>query len=151
MNLTATNVGAATETITLPFTSTEFFGPALTDLSLNVGISGTVSGTDPAGSTLSLTGSVEEVSDQFVLLTPGIGSIGTFTTGSSVVVPSLGTPFTLSQTLVITLTSGTRVNYTATTGLTPAAVPLPAPLFATGIGALGLLGWRRKRKAQTIG
>jgi hypothetical protein len=28
--------------------------------------------------------------------------------------------------------------------------PLPAalPLFATGIGALGLLGWRRKRKAR---
>ena len=28
-------------------------------------------------------------------------------------------------------------------------VPLPAalPLFATGLGALGLLGWRRKRKA----
>jgi hypothetical protein len=27
-------------------------------------------------------------------------------------------------------------------------VPLPAalPLFATGLGALGLLGWRRKRK-----
>jgi hypothetical protein len=31
----------------------------------------------------------------------------------------------------------------------PAATPLPAalPLFATGLGALGLLGWRRKRKA----
>jgi hypothetical protein len=31
----------------------------------------------------------------------------------------------------------------------PLATPLPAtlPLFATGIGALGLLGWRRKRKA----
>ena len=30
------------------------------------------------------------------------------------------------------------------------AVPLPGalPLFATGLGALGLLGWRRKRKAQ---
>lgn len=30
------------------------------------------------------------------------------------------------------------------------AVPLPAalPLFATGLAALGLLGWRRKRKAQ---
>jgi len=30
-----------------------------------------------------------------------------------------------------------------------AAVPLPAalPLFATGLGALGLLGWRRKRRA----
>jgi len=31
-----------------------------------------------------------------------------------------------------------------------AETPLPAalPLFASGIGALGLLGWRRKRKAQ---
>jgi hypothetical protein len=31
-------------------------------------------------------------------------------------------------------------------------VPLPAalPLFATGIGGLGLLGWRRKRKAQAV-
>jgi hypothetical protein len=31
--------------------------------------------------------------------------------------------------------------------------PLPAalPLFATGLGALGLLGWRRKRKAQAVG
>ena len=29
------------------------------------------------------------------------------------------------------------------------ATPLPAalPLFATGLGVLGLLGWRRKRKA----
>ncbi|MGB9384576.1 MAG: VPLPA-CTERM sorting domain-containing protein, partial [Pseudolabrys sp.] len=30
--------------------------------------------------------------------------------------------------------------------------PLPAalPLFATGFGALGLLSWRRKRKAQAV-
>ena len=32
------------------------------------------------------------------------------------------------------------------------ATPLPAtlPLFATGLGALGLLGWRRKRKKAAI-
>jgi hypothetical protein len=32
--------------------------------------------------------------------------------------------------------------------VTPAATPLPAalPLFATGLWALGLLGWRRKRR-----
>ena len=32
----------------------------------------------------------------------------------------------------------------------PSNTPLPGalPLFATGLGALGLLGWRRKRKAQ---
>ena len=34
------------------------------------------------------------------------------------------------------------------TSVSTAAVPLPGalPLFATGLGALGLLGWRRKRK-----
>jgi len=34
--------------------------------------------------------------------------------------------------------------------VTSLATPLPAalPLFATGIGGLGLLGWRRRRKAQ---
>jgi hypothetical protein len=33
-----------------------------------------------------------------------------------------------------------------TTGATP--LPAALPLFATGIGGLGLLGWRRKRKVQ---
>jgi hypothetical protein len=40
---------------------------------------------------------------------------------------------------------------TETTTVTPtSATPLPAtlPLFATGLGALGLLGWRRKRKTR---
>ena len=33
-----------------------------------------------------------------------------------------------------------------------ATTPLPAalPLFASGLGALGLLGWRRKRKAAAL-
>ena len=33
-----------------------------------------------------------------------------------------------------------------------AATPLPAalPLFATGLGAMGLLGWRRKRKHVAV-
>ena len=35
---------------------------------------------------------------------------------------------------------------------TPVATPLPAalPLFATGLGTIGLFGWRRKRKAQAV-
>jgi hypothetical protein len=41
--------------------------------------------------------------------------------------------------------------WTATFPTTVSATPLPAalPLFATGLGALGLLGWRRKRKNAT--
>ena len=36
--------------------------------------------------------------------------------------------------------------------LAPTTTPLPAalPLFATGLGGLGLLGWRRKRKAKAV-
>jgi hypothetical protein len=46
----------------------------------------------------------------------------------------------------VTFTSDSGVFLTA--GATPGATPLPAalPLFATGLGALGLLDWRRKRK-----
>ena len=48
--------------------------------------------------------------------------------------------------------SWTNPNFEYWYGFTVGApqVPLPAalPLFATGLGALGLLGWRRKRKAQ---
>jgi uncharacterized protein (TIGR03118 family) len=37
-------------------------------------------------------------------------------------------------------------------GAIQVATPIPAalPLFATGLGALGLLGWRRRRKAQAV-
>ena len=46
--------------------------------------------------------------------------------------------------------SGPDQSFTIQVGpLTRSAVPLPAtlPLFATGLGALGLIGWRRKQKA----
>ena len=58
----------------------------------------------------------------------------------------------MSEVLDITLGAGATMSFTATTELTPAPTPLPAalPLFATGIGGLGLLGWRRKRKARAV-
>jgi hypothetical protein len=49
-------------------------------------------------------------------------------------------------------TNGTGLLDTITYTFTPTATPLPAalPLFATGLGAMGLFGWRRKRKAQAV-
>ena len=45
--------------------------------------------------------------------------------------------------------SSSESNITGITG-NITATPLPAtlPLFATGLGAMGLFGWRRKRKSQ---
>jgi hypothetical protein len=46
----------------------------------------------------------------------------------------------------IQLVSGSQISFE---GFTPTPIPAALPLFATGLGAMGLLGWRRKRKAQT--
>ncbi len=45
--------------------------------------------------------------------------------------------------------AGTIVNI-ADVSLTLTPLPAALPLFATGLGALGLLGWRRKRKAALL-
>ena len=44
------------------------------------------------------------------------------------------------------------LNTRGTVTFTLDTTPLPAalPLFATGLGALGVLGWRRKRKARVV-
>jgi hypothetical protein len=44
--------------------------------------------------------------------------------------------------------SGTISAVSTDLGTTP--LPAALPLFATGLGALGLLGWRRKRKSSAI-
>jgi hypothetical protein len=39
---------------------------------------------------------------------------------------------------------------TCITGVSEVPLPATLPLFATGLGALGLLGWRRKRKNAAV-
>lgn len=48
--------------------------------------------------------------------------------------------------------SGYTLEFSAGIQNSAAATPLPAalPLFASGLGALGLLGWRRKRKVAAV-
>ena len=56
--------------------------------------------------------------------------------------------------VTFTINAPPGVIVTSDSGVFPdtAATPLPAalPLFATGLGGLGLLGWRRKRKAAAL-
>jgi len=40
-----------------------------------------------------------------------------------------------------------KISFTEQYGTSPVPLPATFPLFASGLGALGLLGWRRKRKA----
>ena len=46
--------------------------------------------------------------------------------------------------------SHTDVIYGITGDLVPTPLPAALPLFASGLGALGLLGWRRKRKSAAL-
>jgi hypothetical protein len=64
----------------------------------------------------------------------------------------IGLVLDLNDTLRYELTeistrSGSQI---IATSLSPIPLPAALPLFATGLGALGLLGWRRKRKAAAI-
>jgi hypothetical protein len=72
---------------------------------------------------------------------PSTGSSGI---NSGLVFSTSGGSFDLTSIL------NNQSTFTAT--ISPSPVPLPSalPLFATGLGALGLLGWRRKRKAATV-
>jgi hypothetical protein len=56
----------------------------------------------------------------------------------------------------VAINANTNVYFSTESGVQTigvvSAVPLPAalPLFATGLSALGVLGWRRKRKADAL-
>jgi hypothetical protein len=55
----------------------------------------------------------------------------------------------LGESFVFTLDFAAGSDAQIFIGTTP--VPAALPLFATGLGGLGLLGWRRKRKAKIGG
>ena len=85
----------------------------------------------------------------------GIGGTGTSTafTGSSLVPfgATLGTGHdlvTFAGSFASVLFGSSANSFEYTFAADPTATPLPAalPLYAAGVGVMGLLGWRRKRK-----
>jgi hypothetical protein len=78
-----------------------------------------------------------------VLLNPQFGA-----NGSGSADPIFTPPAFDSAGNAITLEISAGIGNNSPAGATP--IPAALPLFATGIGGLGLLGWRRKRKARVI-
>jgi len=96
------------------------------------------------------TGDSVGVSDQALLILVPIGYTSTDPLSDSAIYlgatfASLGvTPGTYKWTWG----NGADQSFTLEIGQTP--IPAALPLFATGLGSLGLLGWRRRRKAAVV-
>jgi hypothetical protein len=74
--------------------------------------------------------------------TPTAGSLVGFTGG-----PILSSRFAPSNVLYL---GPPQESWNVSGSLAPVPLPAALPLFAAGLGGLGLLGWRRKRKAQAV-
>jgi len=148
--ISATNNDSATHTAIVTISDNAFTMPIAPpgSLLLQTIITGSVgSGGANGDNVLSFAGSVTGAT----LTSNPIVNVdnSNFSDTEGLLIASLAAPFTMSEVFHITLGPSATLTFTATTELTP-ATPLPAalPLFATGIGGLGLLGWRRKRRAQ---
>jgi hypothetical protein len=153
---TYTNPDTTTESTTVEFGST-YTAPTGSNLLLTTETAGFVGTTgDNSANLLKVTGLVAGNADYSPFLTPDITSSGVFNDNTQQVIFPLGSPFTIIVRIDITLGAGASVDLVSAlqdvrpTDLTPTPLPAALPLFATGIGGLGLLGWRRKRKAQAV-
>jgi hypothetical protein len=60
-------------------------------------------------------------------------------------------PLVLTTSMITFNTPTESVSFSFTSGrLDPTPLPAALPLFATGLGGLGLLGWRRKRRHHAV-
>ena len=136
-------------------------------LSVDVGASPIAAGTKVAshyvffdpGPTQSMIGTVNFDSNVLGIITSdGLLAASDFlaNTGVNYLNPTLrgleaGDAVTISglQQIMFNVTASTPGDYVRVlTAFSPGATPLPGalPLFASGLGVMGLLGWRRKRK-----
>ncbi len=156
----------SSEPLGLTFSLETPAGTGTTFLAINFLVSGPNTITDLEISTLGFSGSATGAVENAC-----IGSGNTFNgSGGCSLTPSAYThsivtgyggghsgSYTFSPVSAVDLSTGfifdngTPVSITEQISETP-ATPLPAalPLFATGLGAMGLLGWRRKRKNAAL-
>jgi len=128
----SSTLGAFSETSNSTVT---LFGPSYTTLSLTNGTFTDTFGDGTLFGTLTATGTANGTTSTSVISLIFTGGTGAFAgdTGTE----------TSNETLTIA-TSADTGSFTGTLTTTP--LPAALPLFAGGLGALGLFGWRRKRK-----
>jgi hypothetical protein len=74
--------------------------------------------------------------------------LSTFTSLRIVMIPGQNVGVTADQHLILSYSDGLLIAPSNAIIVTP--LPAALPLFATGLGVMGLLGWRRKRKAEAM-
>ena len=80
-----------------------------------------------------------------------VGAIVPVDFTTSVLPLFLGLPQTLDQLVAGERTAGVGISSGEVGTLSPVSLPAALPLFVSGLVGLGLLGWRRKRKAVVAG
>jgi len=151
-NTSITNTtGSAGHVLHITVTGTGFTSPVTPpDVAANSHIGGTVSVvSSPSTNSLSFTSSVSGAVPvgPFSPQTPSITTVGSYANDQARVITSLTGPFSIVQTLDITLNAlGDTTGFQASTTLT--ATPEPSNLVLAGLGTVGMIGYGlRRRKA----
>jgi hypothetical protein len=147
---------AGTVTLSGPDLGFQYPASGYLNFDVTLGIISSASVSDPYDGNLSGTlGGPSEInmhlngSDSFIIFEAHFSDpVGSFS-GSGPYAALLGTECAF-PTGPATCNPSDGYSFTGTLTADPTPLPAALPLFATGIGGLGLLGWRRKRKAQAL-
>ena len=160
LSLTNTNPSGTTATAHLLIGDTGFRAPtgAVVQYTMLSHIGGSVAVGDPLN-TMSFFSSIYPGNGQNVspgtfntaAVTPNITAAGAYEASNSVAIPLVSAPYSMTESLTITLSGGSIVNFSASTTLSPgllSPVPEPVSLLLVGTSLIGLgVSLRRKRVA----